>query len=84
MGREDRAPTAAELEAMKQLVETGMLDGAYGLSSGLKYIPGAYSETEEVIELAKVAGRLRWNLYQPYARGRPGSDQECGGDHPYR
>lgn len=56
MGREDRAPTAAELEAMQQLVETGMLDGAYGLSSGLKYIPGAYSEIEEVIELAKVAG----------------------------
>jgi len=56
MGRADRAPTASELEAMKQLVETGMLDGAFGLSSGLKYIPGAYSETEEVIELARVAG----------------------------
>ena len=56
MGREDRAPTATELEAMKQLVGTGMLDGAYGLSSGLKYIPGAYSKTEEVIELARVAG----------------------------
>ena len=56
MGREDRAPTADELEAMKQLVKTGMLDGAYGLSSGLKYIPGAYSETEEVIALARVAG----------------------------
>ncbi len=56
MGREDRAPTTAELEAMKQLVKTGMLDGAYGLSSGLKYIPGAYSDTEEVIELARVAG----------------------------
>jgi len=57
MGREDRAPTTAELEAMKQLVKTGMLDGAYGLSSGLKYIPGAYSDTEEVIELARVAGK---------------------------
>jgi len=56
MGRENRTPTAEELEAMKALVETGMLDGAYGLSSGLKYIPGAYSETEEVIELARVAG----------------------------
>ncbi|MGA9574829.1 MAG: D-aminoacylase [Lysobacterales bacterium] len=56
MGREDRAPTADELEAMKQLVEAGMLDGAYGLSSGLKYIPGAYAKTEEVIELARVAG----------------------------
>jgi len=56
MGREDRAPTAAELDQMKELVRTAMLDGAYGLSSGLKYIPGAYSETEEVIELARVAG----------------------------
>ena len=56
MGREDRAPDLEELEAMKQLVKTGMLDGAYGLSSGLKYIPGAYSETEEVVELARVAG----------------------------
>jgi len=56
MGREDRAPSTEELEAMKQLVKTGMLDGAYGLSSGLKYIPGAYSDTEEVIELARVAG----------------------------
>jgi len=40
---------------MRQLVNTAMLEGAYGLSSGLKYIPGAYSETSEVIELAKVA-----------------------------
>jgi len=56
MGREDRAPTAAELNAMKQLVKSAMEDGAFGLSSGLKYIPGAYSETGEVIELAKEAG----------------------------
>ncbi len=55
MGREDRAPTPDELEAMKQLVRTAMLDGAFGLSSGLKYIPGAYSGTEEVIELARIA-----------------------------
>lgn len=58
MGREDRAPTAEELDAMKNLVGTAMLDGAYGLSSGLKYIPGAYSETGEVIELARVAGQF--------------------------
>jgi len=57
MGRENRAPTAAELESMKTLVKTAMLEGAFGLSSGLKYIPGAYSNTEEVIELAKVAGQ---------------------------
>lgn len=57
MGRENRAPTAAELEDMKALVRTGMLEGAYGLSSGLKYIPGAFATTDEVIELSKVAGQ---------------------------
>lgn len=56
MGREDRAPTTVELNAMKQLVKRAMQDGAFGLSSGLKYIPGAYSETGEVIELAKISG----------------------------
>jgi dihydroorotase/N-acyl-D-amino-acid deacylase len=57
MGRADRAPTAEELQAMKSMVDTAMIDGAYGLSSGLKYSPGAYSEIGEVIELARVAGR---------------------------
>jgi dihydroorotase/N-acyl-D-amino-acid deacylase len=42
---------------MKELVDAGMKEGAFGLSTGLKYVPGAYSKTEEVIELAKVAGR---------------------------
>jgi dihydroorotase/N-acyl-D-amino-acid deacylase len=56
MDRADRAPTAEELQAMKDMVNTAMDEGAFGLSSGLKYIPGAYSETEEVIELARVAG----------------------------
>jgi len=47
------APTAAELEAMRRLVRTGMEQGALGLSSGLWYVPGAYAATEEVIELAR-------------------------------
>lgn len=57
MGNENRAPTPAELAQMQALIETAMRDGAFGLSSGLKYVPGAYAETEEVIALAKVAGR---------------------------
>jgi N-acyl-D-amino-acid deacylase len=57
MGRADRAPTAEEMLAMKGMVNTAMNEGAFGLSSGLKYIPGAYSQTDEVIELAIVAGR---------------------------
>ena len=57
MGNEDRAPTAEELEQMKEMVDAAMREGAYGLSTGLKYVPGAYSETEEVIALAAVAGK---------------------------
>ena len=55
IGLEDRAPTEAELDAMRALVEQAMQEGAYGLSTGLKYPPGTFAETEEVIELAKVA-----------------------------
>jgi dihydroorotase/N-acyl-D-amino-acid deacylase len=56
IGNEDRAPTPEELEKMKARVAQAMREGAFGLSSGLKYVPGAYAETEEVIELARVAG----------------------------
>ena len=58
MGNEDRAPTEDELEAMKHLVEQAMSEGAFGLSTGLKYVPGAYATTEEVIALARVAARF--------------------------
>ena len=50
----DRAPTEDELEAMREIVRRGMQAGAFGLSSGLYYAPGSYSETAEVVELAKV------------------------------
>jgi dihydroorotase/N-acyl-D-amino-acid deacylase len=58
MGEVNRAPTAEEIGKMRDLVEQGMKDGAFGLSSGLFYIPGSFSTTDEVIELAKVAGRF--------------------------
>ncbi len=54
----NRRPTAEELERMRDLVEQGMKDGAFGLSSGLFYVPGTFTSTEEVIELARVAGRF--------------------------
>jgi dihydroorotase/N-acyl-D-amino-acid deacylase len=56
LGNEDRAPTHAELERMKAMVADAMQEGAFGLSSGLKYVPGAYAKTEEVVDLARVAG----------------------------
>ena len=58
MGAVDRPATRAELDTMRALVTQGMEDGAFGLSSGLFYVPGAFTPTEEVIELARVAGRM--------------------------
>ena len=55
MGRENRAPTGSELDRMKQLVAGAMRDGVFGLSSGLRYVPGIYAKTEEVAVLAEVA-----------------------------
>ncbi|MEE8573617.1 MAG: D-aminoacylase [Gemmatimonadota bacterium] len=54
LGMEDRAPTPAELQRMKELVRTGMEDGAFGMSSGPYYAPGSYSTTEELVELSMV------------------------------
>ncbi|MCC6915538.1 MAG: D-aminoacylase [Rhodospirillaceae bacterium] len=58
MGLDNRAPTAAELDEMKARVAQGMRDGAFGLSTGLRYTPGVYSEIGEVIELSKVAAGM--------------------------
>jgi N-acyl-D-amino-acid deacylase len=58
IGSVNRKATAAEIETMVGLVEQGMRDGALGLSTGLFYVPGTFTPTEEVIALAKAAGRL--------------------------
>ena len=55
MGTANRAPTAAELERMTTMVGQAMHEGAFGISTGLRYIPGFYSKTDEVVALSKVA-----------------------------
>lgn len=55
IGEEDRDPTAAELQRMKDMIAEAMEDGALGISTGLFYVPGSFTSTEEVIELSKVA-----------------------------
>ncbi len=50
-----RPPTAEEREKMRQLVSRAMQEGAVGLSTGLIYLPGTYSKTDEIVDLAKVA-----------------------------
>ncbi len=58
MGSANRAATAAELARMRELMAQAMRDGAFGLSTGLFYVPGNYATTEEVIEIARVAGQM--------------------------
>jgi len=73
IGDDDRAPTAAELEQMKQLVEQAMKDGAFGISTALIYPPGHYAKTEELIELAKVAARYG-GIYGTHMRSEGASE----------
>ncbi len=68
LGVEDRAPSSAELDEMRALVEESMRQGAMGLSTGLLYVPANYAETEEVIELAKVAAE-HGGIYVSHMRG---------------
>ena len=51
--RANEVATDADIRAMQRLVEEGMKDGGFGLSTGLEYVPGRYSEPREVIELAR-------------------------------
>lgn len=67
LGMADRAPTAAEMEQMGGLVRRGMEEGAWGLSSGPFYAPGSFSDTEELVELARVAAGFG-GAYQSHIR----------------
>ena len=68
LGMDDRAPSAEELDAMRELVRQGMEGGAHGLSSGLFYLPGNYAETDEVIELNRVAAEYPGAIYDTHDR----------------
>jgi N-acyl-D-amino-acid deacylase len=58
LGLVDRAPSADELKQMEGVVGQAMRDGAVGLSTGLIYVPGTYAKTDEIVALARVAGRF--------------------------
>lgn len=55
IGYDNRPATPDELDHMKELVHEAMREGAVGISSSLLYAPSAYADTNELIELAKVA-----------------------------
>jgi len=57
IGTEDRAATPAELQRMKTMVAEAMKQGALGISTGLFYVPGSFTPTEEIVELSRVAAQ---------------------------
>jgi N-acyl-D-amino-acid deacylase len=72
MGTARRDPLENELREMEKLVEVAMQDGAVGFSTGLIYIPGTYSKTEEVIRLAKAASKYH-GVYSSHMRNESDS-----------
>ena len=67
MGRANRDATTSELEQMKNIVDKAMREGAVGLSTGLIYIPGTYTKTPEIVELARVAAKYN-GVYTTHMR----------------
>jgi N-acyl-D-amino-acid deacylase len=67
MGRANRDATADEMKKMNDIVDKAMKDGAVGLSTGLIYIPGTYTKTPEIVELAKTAAKYN-GVYATHMR----------------
>lgn len=67
LGTARRAPTEDELAQMQGLVAAGMQAGAFGVSTGLIYVPGIYADRAELSALAAVAGRFG-GLYVSHMR----------------
>lgn len=68
LGRARRRPTDTELNLMVDLVETGLSEGALGLSSGLDYVPGTFADTRELAALCRPVAELG-GLYVSHIRG---------------
>jgi N-acyl-D-amino-acid deacylase len=67
MGRTNRPPSPAELDKMKELTALGMRDGAWGMATGLIYVPGSFSKTDELVALAEIVGQQR-GIYASHIR----------------
>ena len=63
--------TSEQMDKAKGIVRRAMLDGAIGFSTGLIYIPGQWSKTEEIIELNKVASEFG-GIYASHMRNEGG------------
>lgn len=68
IGTAQRAATADEIAQMQKLAAKAMEDGAWGMSSGLIYVPSSYADTAELSEIAKAVGR-HGGIYASHIRG---------------
>ena len=68
MGLAERAVTERELVGMERLLYAALRAGAHGLSTGLVYPPGCFSDTEELVRLCRVVARYR-GIYTTHVRG---------------
>lgn len=66
------APTQTELATMKDLMKRAMLEGAFGISTGLEYIPDRFASTDEVVEIVKVAASYG-GFYATHSRDEQGN-----------
>ena len=76
LGRANRAPTAAELDRMRELTAKAMEDGALGVASALIYQPGTYAKTDELIALAEVAAKYK-GIYISHMRNEGDHEMEA-------
>ena len=68
VGWNDRPATSAEMADMRAVVREAMEEGAWGLSTGLDYPPGAYAPTDELVELFRSGSKPRRFLPHAHAR----------------
>ncbi len=71
MGTANRKATPTEIAKMQAIVAAAMQDGAMGLSTGLAYVPGTFTPTDEIVALARTA-REHGGIYISHMRDEGG------------
>ena len=77
VGYENRIASGNEIEKMKQFLAEALQDGAFGMSTGLIYPPGCYTDTEELVELTKTVGACN-GIYVSHIRDEGAKVIEAG------
>jgi len=67
VGVDDRKATPDELAEMRRLADIAMTDGAWGMASGLIYVPGAYADTDELVAIAEIVAQ-HGGIYASHVR----------------